>query len=101
MLNGVQMRRSSFLAELDLRYVFALHCPIYQVGEGTTFQGLLIEYIENYFDKSDVLDDIREYLTLLKKTDAVALCSRIEFRVKQTEEFEFEEIKLKGGNPEL
>lgn len=95
------MRRSSYLAELDMRYVIALHCPNYQVGEGTAFQSLLIEYIENFFDKSDVLDDIREYLTLLKKTDAVALCSRIEFRVKQTEEFELDEIKLKGGNPDL
>ena len=84
-----------------MRYVVALHCPIYQVGEGTAFQSLLIEYIENFFDKSDVLEDIREYLTLLKKTDAVALCSRIEFRVNQTEEFELDEIKIKGGNPDL
>lgn len=75
------MRRSSFLAELDMRYVFALHCPIYQVGEGTPFQNLLIEYIENFFDKSDVVEEVREYLTLLKKTDAIALCSRIYFRV--------------------
>lgn len=66
MQNGVFMRRSSYLAELDMRYVFALHCPIYQVGDGTTFQGLIIEYVEQFYDKSDVLSDLREYLTLLK-----------------------------------
>jgi hypothetical protein len=81
MQSGILMRRTSYLAELDMRYVFAIHCPIYQVGEGTTFQSLLIEYTEHYYDKSDVLSDIREYLTLLKKTDAVALCSRILFRI--------------------
>jgi len=31
----------------------------------------------------------------------MALCSRIQFRIKQTEEFEFEDIKVKGGSPEL
>ena len=66
MQNGVFMRRSSYLAELDMRYVFALHCPIYQVGDGTTFQALIIEYFEQFYDKSDVLSDLREYLTLLK-----------------------------------
>jgi hypothetical protein len=40
------MRRTSFIAELELRYVFALNCHQYSVGEGTTFQMLLIEYIE-------------------------------------------------------
>ena len=76
-----------------MRYVYALNCPIYQVGEGCTFWSLLIEYVEQFYDKSDVLADIREYLTILKKTDAVALCSRIQFKVQQIQEFEFEEIK--------
>ena len=34
---AIQMRRTSFLAELELRYVYALNCKGYQVGEGTTF----------------------------------------------------------------
>ena len=95
------MRRTSYLAELDMRYIYALNCPIYQVGEGCTFWSLIIEYVEQFYDKSDVLADIREYLTILKNTDAVALCSRIQFKVQQIQEFEFEEIKQKGGNLEL
>lgn len=101
MQNGVLMRRTSYIAELDMRYVYALNCPQYQVGEGTTFWSLLIEYTEQFHDKSDVLSDIREYLTLLNNHDATALCSRLQFKVEQTEEFELDEMKQKGGNIEL
>ena len=82
MQNGVWMRRSSYLAELEMRYVFALHCPAYTVGEGTIFQMLLIEYIDAFYDKSDVVSDLIEYFPLLNKKDASSICARIQLRIK-------------------
>ena len=100
MQNGVWMKRSSYLAELEMRYIFALNCPAYAVGEGTTFQMLLLEYIDAFYDKSDVVSDLIEYFPLLNKKDAASICSRIQLRIKQTEESEYEDIKIRGGNPE-
>ena len=35
------------------------------MGEGSQYLSLIIEYFDHYFDKSDVVDDLRTYLTLL------------------------------------
>lgn len=59
------MKKASYLAELEFRYVYALQAHSMQVGEGQLFSALIVEYIDQYHDKSDIVHDITEYLTLL------------------------------------
>lgn len=62
-----QMERTSCLAELEFLYVYALRCKHMQCGVGSVFQTLMMKYIENFFDKSDVLVDLEPYLKLLNR----------------------------------
>ena len=49
------MRRTSYLAELEVIYIYALRCKTYQVGENTSFLILILEYIDLFLDKADVV----------------------------------------------
>lgn len=44
-----------------------------------------MEYIDNYHDKSDVVNDLKEYLTLLSLADRESLTKKIEMRLKNAE----------------
>ena len=40
------MKKASYLAELEFRYVYALQAHSMQVGEGQLFSALTVEYID-------------------------------------------------------
>ena len=63
------MKRASYLAEMEFRYVYALKCPSQPVGEGTTYLNLILEYMENFYEQTDVVEEVKPYLTLLNATD--------------------------------
>jgi Ni,Fe-hydrogenase I cytochrome b subunit len=52
------------------------------VGEGSSFLNLLLEFVENFHDHSDVVDEIRQYLFLLKKEDVRVVYNRLDGRLK-------------------
>lgn len=79
------MRKASYLAELELRYCYALNCARYTVGDTSLYMQLLIEYIDGYFDKSDVVDECRPYLSLLSESDCQAVTHKIGVRVRNAE----------------
>lgn len=66
------MKRTSFLAELEFYYCFALRCKGMQCGIGSNFFVLLLEYIDWNYDKADVLEDLHPYLKLLDMQQDVA-----------------------------
>ena len=59
------MKRTSYLSELEFTYVFGLRCKGLQMGMGSNFFILIQEYIDIFFDKSDVVKDLSPYLKLL------------------------------------
>lgn len=63
------MKKSSYLAELEFRYAYALRCPSQPVGESTSYLNILLEYVDKFHDTSDVVDDVRSFLTLIGTTD--------------------------------
>ena len=65
------MKRTSYLAEIEFLYCFALRCKGMQCGIGSNFFTLMLEYIDYFFDKADVLEDLKPYLKLLNNTDDV------------------------------
>jgi len=86
-----QMRRTSYLAELESLYVYALRCKNMPCGAASPFFSLMQEYIDLFFDKSDVLEDLRPYLLLLNNTEDVnTICEMFKERVKQAETSEEE-----------
>ena len=59
---------------------------------------MLIEYIDAYYNLSDVVEDCKEYLTLLRPKDALSLLRRIELRMDQIMEMEQADQKQRGVN---
>ena len=57
-----QIKKTSYLAELELLFNYALHCPRMPVGDMSIYMGVINEYIDKFHDKSDVVEDIRPYL---------------------------------------
>lgn len=68
-----EMKRTSYLTELEYKYVLALNYNIYNVSENSTFFDLIIEYIEKFYDRFDVIKDISKYLTLFGNEEAAAI----------------------------
>ena len=66
-----QMRRTSYLAELESLYVYALRCKNMPCGANSPFFSLMQEYIDLFYDKSDVLEDLRPYLLLFNNNEDV------------------------------
>ena len=96
-----QMRRASYLSELDFYYVFALRCKGLQTGVGSNFFSLLLEYIDHFYDKADVLEDLRPYLKLLNNTDDVtSVRDRFRERISaaETQEGEPATVTKADGN---
>ena len=89
------------MAELEFLYVFALRCKHMQCGVGSTFQTLMMKYIENFYDKSDVLVDLEPYLKLLNKEgDVLSIRDKFRERVAQMENIEGDPltpVKSDGG----
>ena len=87
----MQMKRTSYLSELEFNYVFALRCKGMQCGIGSNFFILMLEYIDLFYDKADVLEDLTPYLKLLNATDDVAnVRDRFRDRINQAEQTEGE-----------
>jgi hypothetical protein len=64
------MKRVSFLAELECKLCIALNSKTYQTYEGSPLFNLILDYIELFFDKVDVVQDLLPYLRLLQTEDA-------------------------------
>ena len=70
-MTATQMKRTSYLSELELNYIYALHSRGYHVGAGSNFFVLMTEYIDLFYDKSDIVEDLRAYFKLLNSEQDV------------------------------
>jgi len=50
------------LTELEYKFVLSLHYHSFQVGEGSAYFTSILQYIEKFYDKFDVVSDVRRYL---------------------------------------
>ena len=90
-ITATQMKRTSYLSELELNYIYALHARGFNVGAGSNFFILMTEYMDLFYDKSDVVVDLRPYLKLLNADqDVDQMKERLMDRVQQHEEMENE-----------
>lgn len=89
------MKRTSFMADLEYKFCLALRYPNYPTGEKSMFFSLIKEYIEAFYDKFDVLGDLRQYLVLLGPIEASAL------RMHVREKLDEQELKYQENPDEL
>ena len=79
------------MAELESLYCYALRCKNMACGNQSQFYMLMLEYIEIYYDKNDVLEDLRPYLPLLNNSDDIfTLRDLFREKVRNTENQEEE-----------
>jgi N-acetyltransferase B complex (NatB) non catalytic subunit len=71
------MKRTSYLAELECRLCIALNCKNYPTYENSSTFNLMYEYIEQFFDKADVIGDLVPYLKLLNTEEAQCLREKV------------------------
>ena len=67
---GHAIQRASYLGELEFKYVYSLNCPAYPVGQGSAYYNTIMMYIEGFYDKADVVGDLKQYLRLFSSTEA-------------------------------
>ena len=80
-----ELKRTSFLTDLEYKYVLALNYNTYDVSEKTPFFDIITEYIEKFYDKFDVVKDVSKYLTLFGNEEAANIKA---FDRKTLDEFE-------------
>ena len=68
-----EMKRTSYMADLEYKFVLALSYASYPVGEGSPYFQTIRDYLEKFYDKFDVVSDLRPYLRLLGQPEAAAL----------------------------
>ena len=89
------MKRTSYLSELEFYYCYTLHAKTFTVTQGTPFFILINDYIDLFYDKHDVLEDLKPYLRLLNTPDDVEeMIDRMRSRLEQVEEMENENEEL-------
>ena len=59
------------MAELDFYYSYALHCNTFVVSHGTSFYNLMTDFIDQFFEKLDVINVLKPYMKLLTAKEDV------------------------------
>ena len=70
---AAEIERTSFLTELEVRFVLALNYPVYQIGEDQPYFDIMMEFLLKFFDKFDVVSDLKKYIQLLSTNEAAIM----------------------------
>lgn len=82
---ATKIKRTSYLAELECKLCIALNSKIYQTYEGSPLFNLILDYIELFYDKADVVSDLLPYLRLLQSEDCAALREKVKSKIDAME----------------
>ena len=84
------LKKASYISELEYKFCVALNCPNYPTGEGSPMFNTFLDFIELFFDKTDVVEDVRTYLQLLSEEDATSLIARVQVRLNTLESSQYQ-----------
>ena len=80
--NADIMTRVSLLAELEIHYIYALRTPNARVGRKTPYWTAMLEYIDLFYAKFDVIKDLRPFMKLISDhIDAQELYDRFKLKI--------------------
>ena len=80
-----RIKRTSYMAELEFKFCIALNCKGYPTHEGSPMFNVMLDYIELFYDKADVICDVMPYLRLFQYEDAMALKEKVRAKVENME----------------
>ena len=81
------MERDSYRGEMEMKMCFALCYPSYPVIVDSPFYRIVKEYIEGYYDKFDVVEDIKCYLPLFGINESHHLRTFVREKLDEEETF--------------
>lgn len=81
-----EMKRTSYICDMEYKYVLALNYNTYPIHEHSAFYHIIVEYIKEYYDKFDVVNDIRQYIKLFGPDESKAFRQFARTKVDQCEE---------------
>ena len=70
---------------MEFKFCIALNCKGYPCHEGSPMFNVILDYIELFYDKADVVCDIVPYIKLFKFDDASALREKVKQKVQNLE----------------
>lgn len=80
-----RIKRTSFLAELECKLCIALNSKSFQTFEGSPIFNLILDYIELFYDKADIITDLLPYLKLFNHDDAMNMREKIKGKIEALE----------------
>ena len=80
-----KIKRTSYLAELECKLCIALNSKVYQTYEGSPLFNLILDYMEIFYDKADVVADLTVYMRLLQSEDCFALREKVKSKIDAME----------------
>eukprot|EP00347_Sterkiella_histriomuscorum_P000542 403375452 len=79
------IKRTSYLAEMEFKFCIAINCRGYPCHEGSPMFNVLLDYIELFYDKADVVCDIMPYIKLFQIEEAGSLREKVKIKVQNLE----------------
>lgn len=79
------MKRTSYLCELEFKLILALNYSQYPVNDGSSYMIAIIQYLENFYDRYDVIADLKPYIKILTYNEIDVLRNLIRQKL-ETEE---------------
>jgi hypothetical protein len=74
------------MAELECKLCIALNCRgVYPTYENSSFFNLILDYLDQFYDKADVIADITPYIKLFQYEDAIAMREKIRAKIEALE----------------
>lgn len=80
-----QMKRVSYLADIEYKFVLGLNYQHYMLGEKSLYMSLMKEYIDKFYDVFDVVDDLKPYFKTFGANEAGALRGYVRSKLEEVE----------------
>jgi hypothetical protein len=79
------MRRTSYLADIEYKFVLGLRYHHYLMGEKSLYMSLMKEYIDKFYDTFDVVEDLKPYFRTFGINEAAFLRGFVRSKLEEVE----------------
>ena len=80
-----EIKRQSFLNDIEYKYVFALNYEVYPVDEQSQYFKVIQQYVTEFYDVFDVIGDCYTYFKLFGKEESRAIRQTTRAQVEKLE----------------
>ncbi|CAI2368685.1 unnamed protein product [Moneuplotes crassus] len=80
-------KRTLSLCEIEYKFCLALNCPAFPTQEKSTYYNSILNYLEAFFEHTDVVQDLRPYLKLFSSEDSFAFRDFFKEKIEKFEKY--------------